>query len=274
MSYFHVQYPSQLWNWAHLRGKWGEKRGPIGSILALCRLPTWVHMCSWPKCHLCIWAQTLQSVYMGPRWNTWTILYRGPFFKPFLSQVAFTAISTGAELTKLINRPAVCNDSYRRVQEPPFKTTKMTAELPRFLQNRSHSPVVRLHCIPFWISLVAIRLIVALSSSHALFLWLVVCLSNGIQRQFLPHPLVLFPGNQSWIQRNQTNSLFRMGKERECLAGLISGGPTYKCSLRYDCIQPTFFCLGKENHPEEIICSALTRRNNSSLFRMSQINKY
>ena len=45
----------------------------------------------------------------------------------------------------------------------------------------------------------------------------------GVQRQFLLHPFILPPANQSWKHRNQTNSLYQRGNELGCWPGEIIG---------------------------------------------------
>ena len=97
-----------------------------------------------------------------------------------LAPLPFTAISTGAELTKPITV-----GSYMSVEEPLLKTTKAAAELSVTpwitdvydIANSSHLPAFLLHCEPFGISLVDVvdaSLVVALPTLHTSCLRLVV----------------------------------------------------------------------------------------------------
>lgn len=104
---------------------------------------------------------------------------------------------------------ASCDDSCRSFQEPLFNTTKKTAELlitlwinKHFLEDQQQSTIE--HHFGHLLLIVW------------LLLYIVVCLC----RTFL-HPSVLFPRNQSRIQRNQTNQLYWRGKELGWLTRLV-----------------------------------------------------
>lgn len=59
----------------------------------------------------------------------------------------------------------------------------------------------------------------------ALFLWLVVF--SGTKKQFPQHLLILAPGKQSWILRNQTNYLYQRWKGLGWLGSLTSAVPHF-----------------------------------------------
>ena len=91
----------------------GEKKREILLYRFICDVASWWHVQkeqSHP--HLAGHIHSLLSYEMG------------------LVSIPFTAISAGTERTKLIaTRWALCDDSYRRIQDPLLKTTKMAAEL-------------------------------------------------------------------------------------------------------------------------------------------------
>lgn len=96
-------------------------------------------------------------------------------------------------------KKSICKNQQTGPKPAPFSFCHTT--------DNNHSPVF--YWTPYWMSCIDIGRVVAQLKSHSSFLWLVVWWSTDIQTPFLLHPLLLPPGNKSWIQKNQTHSLYQ-----------------------------------------------------------------